>query len=207
MNIIFLNRFYWPEEPATAQLLTDLAEALAAAGQQVTVITSRGSAPACEIHRGVLIHRVRGTRWSRGGVMTKAVDQISHYVCSLMRLCRVANRGGVVVAMTDPPLLGVGAWLIARMRGARIVHWVQDIYPEIAIALTGHRWLAVLRPLRNLAWRRADACVTLGNDMASVPRAAGVRADALHVIPNRAPTGLTPQPDSIHSALLTEWGL
>ncbi len=26
-RIIFVNRFYWPDEPATAQLLTDLAEA------------------------------------------------------------------------------------------------------------------------------------------------------------------------------------
>jgi len=30
-RVVFLNRFYWPEEPATAQLLTDLAEVLAAA--------------------------------------------------------------------------------------------------------------------------------------------------------------------------------
>ena len=29
MRIFFVNRFYWPSEPATAQLLTDLAEALA----------------------------------------------------------------------------------------------------------------------------------------------------------------------------------
>ena len=29
-RVIFVNRFYWPEEPATAQLLTDLAEGLAA---------------------------------------------------------------------------------------------------------------------------------------------------------------------------------
>ena len=29
MRLVFVNRFYWPDEPATAQLLADLAEALA----------------------------------------------------------------------------------------------------------------------------------------------------------------------------------
>ena len=72
MRLIFVNRFYWPETPATAQLLTDLAEGLAARGHDVTIITS---APAgktnlrCETHRGVRIQRVRGTRWARVGLL------------------------------------------------------------------------------------------------------------------------------------------
>ena len=40
-RLVFLHRYYWPEEPATAQLLTDLAEALAAHGHAVTIIMSR----------------------------------------------------------------------------------------------------------------------------------------------------------------------
>ena len=41
MRLVFVNRFYWPDEPATAQLLADLAEALARRGFAVTVIASR----------------------------------------------------------------------------------------------------------------------------------------------------------------------
>ena len=44
-RVIFVNRFYWPDEPATAQLLTDLAESLAASGHPVTVITSQPPPP------------------------------------------------------------------------------------------------------------------------------------------------------------------
>jgi len=40
MRVWFINRFYWPDEPATAQLLGDLAEALAARGWPVSVIAS-----------------------------------------------------------------------------------------------------------------------------------------------------------------------
>jgi colanic acid biosynthesis glycosyl transferase WcaI len=210
VKLVFLNRFYWPEEPASGQLLTDLAEALVVSGHQVIVIASRGgdsAFPAREICHGVHIHRVRTTRWSTTGVLAKSIDYFSFHVRVLSRLARIATRDTIVVAMTDPPLLGIGAWLVARLKRARLVHWVQDIYPEIAVELTGHRWLASLRPLRDLAWRRADACVTLGSDMGSVLREAGVRAEALHLISNRAPAGLTPQPDSSQSSLRTVWGL
>lgn len=193
MRFIFLNRFYWPEEPATGQLLTDLAEALAAAGNEVTVITSRpagATLAATEVRHGVGIHRVSGTRWAAAGVAGKAADFLSYYLRALFALLRRVQPGTIVVAMTDPPLLGWGAWLTARARGAAIVHWVQDVYPEIAIALSGQRWLGVLYPFRNAAWRRADGCVVVGADMADLLADAGVARERIHVIPNRAPAGV-----------------
>ena len=38
-RLIFVNRFYWPYESATAQLLTDLAEHLAEQGFAAKIIT------------------------------------------------------------------------------------------------------------------------------------------------------------------------
>lgn len=209
LRFVFINRFYWPEEPATAQLLTDLAQALAAESHDVTVVTSRPGAgsPRRETHNRVQIVRVRSTRWARHGLLGKAFDFASFYLGALLALARTARRGDIVVALTDPPLIGIGAWLVARVRGAKLVHWVQDIYPEIAIELTGHAWLRVLAPVRNLAWRRAEACVTLGDDMAGLIRATGVKAHQLTVVPNWAPSGLTAQPASAADALRQEWGL
>ena len=207
MRLVFVNRFYWPETPATAQLLTDLAEALARAGEEVHVVTSQGGAlPPRESRHGVTIHRVRGTRWSaRAGVLGKACDFATFYAGALWRLGRVAGRRTLIVALTDPPLVGVGAWLVAALRGARLIHWIQDIYPELAMELAGQRWLAVLRPLRDAAWRRAAACVTLGGDMAGVAVAARVDATRLRVIPNWAPAGLVPAPESEMAELRREW--
>jgi glycosyltransferase involved in cell wall biosynthesis len=210
VRFVFINRFYWPEEPATAQLLTDLAQALAAEGHKIVVITSRPGAGALrrELQGGVQIERVRSTRWAaRRGLLGKAVDFASFYLGALLALARTANRGDIVVALTDPPLIGIGAWPVARLRGAKLVHWIQDIYPEIAVALTGHTWLGVVSPMRNLAWRRAEACVTLGTDMAGLIRAAGVKAHQLTVIPNWAPSGLTTQPATAAASLRDAWGL
>lgn len=210
MRLVFINRFYWPETPATGQLLTDLAEGLAAGGHDVMVITShsgRTEIARRETRHGVRIVRVRSTR--RAGTLAagKAIDFATFLIAAIWRLLFEARRKAIVVAMTDPPLLGIGAWLAARLRGARVIHWVQDIYPELAIEITGHRWLAPLKRLRNLAWRRADGCVTLGRDMGNVMTAAGVRASRLSLIPNAAPAGVMAEPRPGSTDLRREWTL
>ncbi len=207
MRIFFINRFYWPDEPATAQLLTDLAEALAARGRSVTVITSRpAGAPARETRRGVQIERVGPTRHPGKGLAAKAGNFAVFLAAACWRLARAVRKGDAVVALTDPPLVGVGAAAVAGLRGARLFHWTQDIYPEIAIALSGHGWLRLLRPLRDAAWRRAEGCVTLGRDMAAAFTAAGVPPGRIRVVPNWAPAGVGPADPAAVGALRRSWG-
>jgi glycosyltransferase involved in cell wall biosynthesis len=214
VRIICLNRFYWPDETATAQLLTDLATGLAARGHSVTVIASRpvdSLTPSVETKAGVLIMRVGGTRWGRRRLSGRAVDFATFLVAACWRLARTAQRGDVIIAMTDPPLLGVVVWPIARLKGARCVHWVQDIYPEVATALSGspliHVLGAILRPLRNFTWRRSAGCVALGEDMAGFIRQMGVPSGTISVIPNWAPEGLEEQSAAAGAALRHTWGL
>ena len=209
-RVIFVNRFYWPDETATGQLLTDLAEALVEHGHAVTVIASR---PGPSRHSGVterhgvrVVH-VGSSRMSHGNLGSKALDFGTFFFGACWTLLRHARRDTIVVAMTDPPLIGVGAWLVARLRGARLLQWVQDIYPELAVELAGQSWLRALRPLRNAAWRGADHCVTLGTDMAARLRAAKVADDRRSVIPNWAPKGVSPAaPDTVNE-LRAAWEL
>jgi glycosyltransferase involved in cell wall biosynthesis len=137
--------------------------------------------------------------------MGKAVELASFFFGALWRLLFTASRDTTVIALTDPPLLGLGAWVVAGIRRARLIHWVQDIYPELAIELAGQSWLRATRPLRNLAWRRASGCVTLGIQMAEQLAAAGVPPSQRAIIPNWAPLGLEPQPRV--SSASNRWGL
>lgn len=207
---IFINRFYWPDEPATAQLLTDLAERLAMRGLEIIVVTSkprRADAPRRDARAGVEIIRVGSSRSASDHLAAKAWDFATFHVAAAWRLWRICRPGDAVVAMTDPPLLALGIWPIARWRSARLFHWVQDIYPELATALSGHAWPKAFLPLRNLAWRRAEACVTLGQEMAGVLSAAGVAPERINVIQNWAPQGLEPGDATSVAKLRSEWGL
>ena len=93
---------------------------------------------------------------------------------------RIARRGDIIVAKTDPPLLSVPMAIIAKLRGAHLVNWLQDIFPEVAEALNvgggvGQRRKCVLRPLRNWSLRSAEVNVVVGQGMADVCRGSGSR--------------------------------
>lgn len=213
MRLIFINRFYWPNESATAQLLHDLARHLAAQGHDVTVITSDSAdsaRPRRETAAGVRIRRV-SHHSQRIGVATKGREFGLFLIGAARALFALARRDTVVVAMTDPPLLGIMAGLVSGLRGARLVNWTQDIYPEIAIRLSNRRAPALaaslLLPLRNLAWRQSEHCVAISEGMARHLYDAGVPPADISVIANWAPQGLAPQPASAGDALRTEWGL
>ena len=214
VRVTFINRFYWPEEPATAQLLTDLAEALAARGHPITVIASRPADPGiscAETRAGVKILRVRGTHLGRARLAGRMIDFTTFLLAAGWRLTWTLQRGDLVVAMTDPPLLGIAVFPIARLRGARVLHWAQDIYPEVAIALSPHGFVrglcAAFRPLRNFVWRRSTGCVALGEDMAALMTQAGVPPAKVAIIPNWAPAGLEPQSLESAMALRRAWDL
>lgn len=213
MRLIFLNRFYWPNESATAQLLHDLARHLAAQGHDVTVITSDSvdsTRPQQETVAGV--HIWRASKHShRVGVATKGKEFACFLVGAARALFALARRDTLVVAMTDPPLLGIMANFITGLRGARLINWTQDIYPEIAIRLSSRRAPAfaasLLLPLRNLAWRQSAQCVAISEGMAGHLYEEGVAPADTSVIANWAPQGLVPQPASAGDALRAEWGL
>jgi glycosyltransferase involved in cell wall biosynthesis len=207
LTIHFINRFYRPDEPATAQLLGDLAEALAARGRAVRVIASRPpGAPPAEVLRGVRIARVGSARPPEGGLAAKAVNFAAFGAAALARLARGLRAGDVAVVMTDPPLLGLGVAALARARRARCVHWIQDIYPEVALAVGGPAPLGWVRPGRNCAWRAASGCVVPGRDMGAVVAAAGVDPERIRVIPNWPPAGLAPPAPERIAARRRAWG-
>ena len=194
MRVIFVNRFFHPDHSATSQIVSDLAFELAAGGMEVVAITSRqrydvaaAALPRVAEVCGVRVLRVRTPTFGRGNLAGRALDYLGFYLASMWRVLRVARRGDVVVAMTDPPLLGVALWPVAALRGARLVHWLQDLFPEVAerLGVRAIRPVAgVLRALRNAALRRGRATVVIGDAMGRlVERECGV---APSVIPNWA---------------------
>jgi colanic acid biosynthesis glycosyl transferase WcaI len=176
-RVVLLNRFFFPDHSATSQLASDLAVDLAARGFEVVAVTSRQlyDAPAArlareEVHAGVRIRRTATTRFGRQNLPGRALDYLSFYLGACYALWREAGRGTVVIVMTDPPLLGVPAQIVARLRGAPCIHWMQDLFPEVAerLNLLRPRGLALpLRWLRDWSLRHANAVVVIGEQMAA----------------------------------------
>lgn len=208
-RLIFINRFYRPDSPATSQLLTDLAERLSAEDENVIVLTScPGNENPREVLNGVEVRRLKAPRMGNSGNLVRhAVDLAGFTIRLLAALRNTVQTGDIVIFMTDPPLLPLIAQPLVRRKGVKILHWIQDIYPEAIHRVSGRSFAQILRPWRDRVWRLSDGCVTLGQDMAKLVSAANVPANRLALIPNWAPQGVSPVDPTEASALRREWGL
>jgi glycosyltransferase involved in cell wall biosynthesis len=179
MKICFFNRSYWPDQAATGQLLTELAEDLVARhGCEVTVVAGRAlHAPRAdggprgalgrETRNGVAILRANGTRFAPSRFAGRAANYLSYFACAGLAALDI-GRPDVVVSLTDPPIVGLAARWAARRTGARFVFLCEDIFPEVAALLEDFHNELVNRTLdranRSLL-RDADAIVALGDRM------------------------------------------
>ncbi len=203
-RVIFVNRYYRPDLSATSQMLTDLAERLAARGLAVHIVSSRqlyedpqARLPDEEQIAGVRVRRVWTTRFGRGTLPGRALDYASFYVSVFAMLLRLARSSDVLIAKTDPPLISLVVALAAGLRDAVLVNWLQDIFPEIASRLGVAPWPAWfdrgLRRLRDRTLAAARINVVLGTRMRDHLLSGGVAAERIRIIENWA-DGDTIQP-------------
>jgi colanic acid biosynthesis glycosyl transferase WcaI len=205
-QFVFVNRYYRPDQSATSQMLTDLAQGLAARGLTVHVVCSRQlyddpnvRLVPDELLQGVHVHRVRTTRFGRYRLLGRAVDYASFYVSCAFTLLGLLHRGNVLIAKTDPPLLSILAAPIARLKGAALVNWQQDVFPEVASHLEANPlppWLdRCLRRFRDASLRCARINVLIGSRMREHFIAQGIPVEKLCVIENWADDqGIVPKP-------------
>jgi glycosyltransferase involved in cell wall biosynthesis len=217
-RIVFVNRYYDPDQSATSQMLTDLAKGLAASGFRVHVVSSRQlyDDPGTrlvpdEMLFGVHVHRVATTRFGRDRLLGRAMDYASFYVTCAIMLLKLLRRDDVLVAKTDPPLLSILAAPIAKAKRAALINWQQDVFPEVASQLGANPlpgWLDErLRRLRDASLRAATMNVLIGGRMREYLAARGIPVSKLCVIENWADDrAIRPKPAAA-SALRARLGL
>jgi glycosyltransferase involved in cell wall biosynthesis len=175
LHIAFFNRSYYPDQTATGQLLTELCEDLVRVhGCQVSVVTANNAEGAfSEIHptyvsrHGVRIYRVWGTRFDKRRFAGRAANYLSYFFSACLKGLRV-ERPDVVVALTDPPIIGLAAWLAGRRFGAPLVMAFKDLFPEVAALLPDFHSdtvNAALQRVNRFLTRRAAMNIALGETM------------------------------------------
>ncbi len=188
-RILVFNQYYWPGIEATAQLLTELCEALADEAELkvvTAVLHGHETEPRHVVHNGVEIVRVPSTSYERSQILARASNYASYLSNALVHGLRGATPD-VVLCMTDPPVVADIALLVARRYRAPLVVISQDVFPEIAVQLKRLEnpvLMGVLRALVSVYLRRADRIVAIGETMRRRLEDKGARPERLRVIPN-----------------------
>ncbi len=195
MRLLFINRFFHPDQSATAQMLTDLAEGLAVPGTNVTVLTGRlgylggeTAVPCEEQYKGVTVRRVWSTRFGRHTALGRLFDYLSFYLASAWAAVQTKDVDCVVV-LSDPPILSLQAVLLGRLKGWRTVCWLQDVFPDIAVragTLREGLRARLFRWAANWSLRSSDRVIVVGRCMERCLLAFGLQRDRVVLIPNWA---------------------
>lgn len=218
MKLVFVNRYFHPDISATSQVLADLAADQARRGRDVHVVTSRqlyedpaANLPAQGEVDSVHVHRVSTSTFGRHHLAGRALDYVTFYLAAARQLWALTRAGDVIVANTDPPLISVVAAWVARLRGAVLVNWIHDVFPEIAQRLG----VASLRgppgtlacALRDYSLRVAAVNVVLGARMKGLISGHAGASSRVEVIENWADGAAIRPLAAADNPLRRQWGL
>ncbi len=163
MKITILTQYYPPETGAPQNRLSDLARRMAAAGHEVTVLTAKPNYPTGEVRqefRGGLwkTRYENGTRiihcWLFPSRSKRTLLRLANYFSFVLSSAAIGTlqlgRADFLLVESPPLFLGLTAWLLSRLKHARMIFNVSDLYPRTAIALGYLRPGAAARALSAL---------------------------------------------------------
>lgn len=187
-SLLVLNQYYAPGQESTAQLLTELCEALDRE-YEVTVVTGtvyHAPKPERTTRNGVTIVRVGSTAFDRSRLAFRGFNYLSFVILALAVGLR-RSRPDLVICLSDPPFVSTIGVVVARRHRVPLLVVTQDVFPEIAVALgrlDNPVIVGILDRLVRFGLSHATRVVAIGEQMRRRLVSKGVGEDAISVIPN-----------------------
>ena len=190
-RVLLVNQYFYPSDAATAVLLRDLVEDLAARYEMTVVCeSSLGEAPeieGCHVERRPLPSWIQEER--------AVTSPLLRWLSSFLFLARVigylivTRRFDVVILASEPPFVDMIGGLLCLARRQPYMIVTQDLYPEFA---KGARLWPVawfywpLKKIHSFVARRARKIIAISQDHIDTLARRGVPVEIM--IPNWAPS-------------------
>src|ERR1700735_69813 len=202
MHILLLNEYYPPDTSATAKIAAEVAETLARS-HKVTVVAGRPSYDPEEFYpwkllrkdarNGVTVERVGSTAYPRHQMRRRVANYLSYLALAVPRALTI--RPDLVLALTDPPLVGIARAFVARLMRRPFVYNIRDLYPDMAVGgaiVSRNWWVRQWEKMHRWTLNRAARVIVLGNDMRERILSNGVRPERVVVVRDGATNGAAP---------------
>ena len=172
LRLLVISQHYWPE----SFRINSFVETLIAAGAEVAVLTGQPNYPAGETFEGYRwwaagrqrhpagydIYRIPLVPRGQAGAIRLALNYLSFIVAGWLVapiLLRGRRFDALFVYGTSPVLQGFVGLPLRRLKRARLVLWVQDLWPHVLVATGYVRSPRILRFVQRLVgwlYRRND---------------------------------------------------
>ena len=174
-RIWIVSELYYPEDTSTGYFMTGIAEGLARR-YPVNVLcgqptySERGiRAPAVATRNGVHIRRCAAATLDKNIIACRIINLLTISISLFVNALRGIARNDCVLVVTNPPLLPFLIALACKLRSARCLLLVHDVYPEVLI-VTGitkaNSFSArLINGLTHKLYLSVERIITLGRDM------------------------------------------
>ncbi len=199
-RLLVFSELYYPEETSTGYFMTKIAEGLSADLSVMAICAQpsysmRGTrASVRETHKGVSIRRYPSTTFDKDRLALRLLNIFSICFSCFFWAIRSMRSSDLVLVVTNPPLLPFIIWLVSKLRGAKFVLRIDDVYPDM-LNVTGMLDKAsfvyrAIDKLNSYLYRDAVHIVVLGRDMRSrvLKKMGQQHHNRIHIIPNWAET-------------------
>ncbi len=174
-RIVVISQLFYPEMVSTGQTLTELIEALARRGLDITVIASQptvipGSPKVARRieHAGITILRTWSTRLPKKSTVGKLLNLLTFFLSAIWEVLW-HHRDAHLLLQSNPPFLPILGGFFHLLRRQTFGVMLADIMPEQAELLNfipPNGWIARLWRRFNQFWfQRASYVVVFGEDM------------------------------------------
>jgi len=170
-KVLFLTQYFPPEVGAPQNRLFEIAVRLQRLGCTMNVLTAMPNYPSMEIHKeykgrvfsrekmeGIDVYRTWIYSRPTKSLIPRLINYYSFAILSFFRGLFLPNPE--IIFVESPPLfLGKTAWLLAKLKGAKLVFNVSDLWPESAEKLglvTNQKALKIATMLEEFLYRNSD---------------------------------------------------
>ncbi|MGI9108050.1 MAG: glycosyltransferase family 4 protein [Pyrinomonadaceae bacterium] len=203
MRILFITQIYLPEMGALSNRLYPLARTLVEARHEVFVATGMPNYPKGEVFEGyrgrrTMREQLNGVTVLRTASYTAPRNeskwaQLRSYLSFIPAALRSGRRAGKldVVLVSTPPLFAIiPAIILAKLRGAKLILDVRDLWPDELVTYAGYgeRSLPVRATgaLARLGYRVADCVVGTTDAIVDECVSRGAAREKTFLMPNGA---------------------
>ncbi len=198
-EVVILSQWFPPEQAPIGQMLSELAVALTKRGWAVTVVTGFPNHPSGEVFQGYRkqwrsTDYLEGVRVLRCWLYTSTNRAIWRRVLTSLSFSLTAawavitkTEPGLILAVSQPLSMGVLLPVLSRVKGAKGVLNVQDLYPDvpISVGLIRNPWLIrLLRWTERVSYRWADGIAVICEGFVHHVKERGAVAARVRMIPN-----------------------
>jgi glycosyltransferase involved in cell wall biosynthesis len=204
-KVVVVSQHYPPDSSTTAAIMAKISEHLAAEMPVLVLSGTAGSAADdSTATKQPAVVEIRNRMPAKAALLKRAVAEVCFALRVFVALLKRLQRGDVAVTVTAPFMLPYAVAAAARLKRARSVLIMHDLYPDVLVMAgllkPGSISANVMRGANALMFRVLDAVVIIGRDtQALLLRYGGITPDKIRFIPNWAT--LTPavrplQPDN-----------